>query len=313
MKKYKMIKSLISFMIIVAFVLPSYASISSSNGSTFITKGEVDTAMTDLKSRLTTFEAGINSKIDAQVTSYLDRNGIWNGSKQVFNTNYTYGGNKVAQLFMWTNDSGRTSWTVNAGEVNNIGFLGLLTFNCYNGWRRFPSQKYAWASYKIVEKTTKPGLCIASLKFEQNYDTTSVYTCAYLQFSGNDDGSSANEKWFLIQHMLTQEYHETTPIPGGSATEYVDSSKCIDNLPDDAFGVSNILLSEFESSSEATKNKTITVPHGTYTFMGFVRKGEPIYYAVAMIGAKANTYQLAGNNNAHTHSWYITNADITIY
>lgn len=78
----KYIKNFLCVIMICSFVLPAYASLSASDGSAFVTKGEFDSALADFNSRLTTFEAGINSKIDSQVTTYLDRNGIWSGQKQ---------------------------------------------------------------------------------------------------------------------------------------------------------------------------------------------------------------------------------------
>lgn len=51
-------------------------SLSASDGSAFITKGEFDSSMAEINIRLTIFEAGINSKIESQISNYLDRNGI---------------------------------------------------------------------------------------------------------------------------------------------------------------------------------------------------------------------------------------------
>ena len=76
------LKKFVALFLILCFITPCYASLSASDGSAFVTKGEFDSAMTDFNSRLTTFEAGINSKIDSQVSSFLDRNGIWSGATQ---------------------------------------------------------------------------------------------------------------------------------------------------------------------------------------------------------------------------------------
>ena len=81
-KLFKNIKFLVSIVLVLSLIAPSYASLSASDGSAFVTKAEFDSALADFNARLTTFEAGINSKIDSQVTSYLDRNGIWSPKDQ---------------------------------------------------------------------------------------------------------------------------------------------------------------------------------------------------------------------------------------
>lgn len=50
------------------------------------TKAEFDAALVEITNSLVNFQAGINSKIDSQVTTYLDRNGIWSGKAQTIPT-----------------------------------------------------------------------------------------------------------------------------------------------------------------------------------------------------------------------------------
>lgn len=81
-KFFKYIKLIFCISLILSLVTPSYAVLQSTDGSVLVTKAEFDTAMANFNSKLTTFESSVNSKIDSQVTSYLDKNGIWSGKKQ---------------------------------------------------------------------------------------------------------------------------------------------------------------------------------------------------------------------------------------
>lgn len=77
----KSIKKIFCIIIIFTMTMRSFAA-SSADAASFITKEEFDLALSDFNKRLTVFEAGINSKIDSQVSSYLERNGIWNKTTQ---------------------------------------------------------------------------------------------------------------------------------------------------------------------------------------------------------------------------------------
>lgn len=85
----KYLKMLLCISLIISIVAPDYAS-TAADGSAFLTKKEFDEALADFNGRLTSFEAGINAKIDAQVSSYLDRNGIWSEKPQVLTGNIFY-------------------------------------------------------------------------------------------------------------------------------------------------------------------------------------------------------------------------------
>ena len=62
------------------------AGVQVSDGSAFITKSELSYQLNNLSSRMTQLENSLDSKIDTLVSSYLTRNGIWNGIKQTIVT-----------------------------------------------------------------------------------------------------------------------------------------------------------------------------------------------------------------------------------
>ena len=73
------------FTILLVFILGinSFAAIVSDNdGSAFVTKAEFAADLNNLSNRMSTLENSLDAKIDSLVSSYLSRNGIWNGEKQ---------------------------------------------------------------------------------------------------------------------------------------------------------------------------------------------------------------------------------------
>ena len=63
--------------------IASYAgNVSVSDGSAFITKSEMSYQLNNLSNRMTQLENSLDTKIDSLVSSYLTRNGVWNGVKQ---------------------------------------------------------------------------------------------------------------------------------------------------------------------------------------------------------------------------------------
>ena len=79
MKKFKI---LITLIILIFYCINSYAAISVSDGSAFITKQEFSADINIISNRMNYLQNSIDSKIDSLVASYLTRNGIWDGSKQ---------------------------------------------------------------------------------------------------------------------------------------------------------------------------------------------------------------------------------------
>jgi hypothetical protein len=85
MKKSKVIKMLIVLYIILYSSFEVCASIMVSDGSAFVTKAEFSADLNNMSKRLTEVENGLEAKIDNLVSSYLSRNGIWNGVDQLDN------------------------------------------------------------------------------------------------------------------------------------------------------------------------------------------------------------------------------------
>ena len=79
----KIFKLFISLSLILSIsLLNSFAAISVSDGSAFVTKAEFAADLNNLSNRMSSLENSLDAKIDSLVSSYLSRNGIWNGEKQ---------------------------------------------------------------------------------------------------------------------------------------------------------------------------------------------------------------------------------------
>ena len=79
----KIVKFFVVFNLILSIsLINSVAAISVSDGSAFVTKAEFAADLNNLSNRMSTLENSLDAKIDSLVSSYLSRNGIWNGEKQ---------------------------------------------------------------------------------------------------------------------------------------------------------------------------------------------------------------------------------------
>ena len=78
----RIFRIILTISICLSICIPSNAAVSVSDGSAFITSAEFNADLNNLSNRMATLENSIDAKIDSLVSSYLTRNGIWNGEKQ---------------------------------------------------------------------------------------------------------------------------------------------------------------------------------------------------------------------------------------
>ena len=79
-----MLKKIVLIIIILSITMPSHSAVSVNDGSAFVTKAEFAANTNGLKERMSFVENSLDAKIDSLVSSYLSRNGIWNGESQKF-------------------------------------------------------------------------------------------------------------------------------------------------------------------------------------------------------------------------------------
>ena len=75
-------KTIFIFSLCIGISMQSMAAVSVSDGSAFVTKAEFSADLNNLSNRMAQLENNLDSKIDSLVSTYLKRNGIWNGKKQ---------------------------------------------------------------------------------------------------------------------------------------------------------------------------------------------------------------------------------------
>ena len=143
-------KTIFIFSLIISMVIPTYAAVSVSDGSAFVTKAEFSADLNNLSNRMASLENALDAKIDSLVSSYLTRNGIWNGAKQMLlNDSFKYGFKSGSTMIgkYWYNiyngasqqSSGgryRIDVSGNSGDfdlVDSVNKSGMLFFNTANG------------------------------------------------------------------------------------------------------------------------------------------------------------------------------------
>ena len=153
----KLSKKFLLLALMIVLPINSFAAVSVSDGSAFISKSEFSASLNNLSNRIATIENTLDAKIDSLVSSYLSRNGIWNGEIQDLEkdtdltkttsggyTVYTYGGT-LADLFtsfLWT------STTLNA----------------------FPTKVASISNKVVINKISKSGMIVmpTNLRIGQN-------------------------------------------------------------------------------------------------------------------------------------------------
>ena len=83
----KIFKTILIMLIIMGISIPTNAAVSVSDGSAFVTKAEFSADLNNLSNRMAQLENSLDAKIDSLVSSYLTRNGIWNGKAQTYLVN----------------------------------------------------------------------------------------------------------------------------------------------------------------------------------------------------------------------------------
>ena len=84
----RMFKKILIISMCMGLTIPTNAAVSVSDGSAFVTKAEFSADLNNLSNRMAQLENSLDAKIDSLVSSYLTRNGIWNGATQELKNYY---------------------------------------------------------------------------------------------------------------------------------------------------------------------------------------------------------------------------------
>lgn len=154
-----MIKKIVIVLLILSITIPSYASVSVSDGSSFVSKSEFTVDLNNLSNRISRLENSIDSKIDSLVSAYLATNGIWNGEKQTLVTDnasweYGFGSDTTSRVRIRIN----LAWNTSMGTDYNYN-RSVYYYNSSNGIYRV-ALKNTGKSGNLVNSITKTGLAI---------------------------------------------------------------------------------------------------------------------------------------------------------
>ena len=171
--KRKLIKTIIIVSIVLYYSF-SYAAISVSDGSAFVAKTEFDSVLSNLTSRLSQMENSLEGKIDSLVSSYLSRNGIWNGVKQTL---------KNSKLDVFT----------------SLGTLSMQTVYDIN-----QSQKI------IVDELSKTGMAIVNITWSSSGSYPRLYYLGSTTHTRTDNASAREFNIYITEQTPTMTSFDRT-------------------------------------------------------------------------------------------------------
>ena len=148
-----MLMKIIRITIIISILIInmySYANVTVSDGSSFITKSEMAYTLNNLSNRMSQLENSLDSKIDTLVSSYLTRNGIWNGDKQKI---------EKKQILDYWKAMNITSITP---DFNAVMTSGTLSYGV--------EYKLKSGSWTLINSCNKSGLLFGKFIISSGYD-----------------------------------------------------------------------------------------------------------------------------------------------
>lgn len=187
-------KTILVLSLSLGISLPINAAVSVSDGSAFVTKAEFAADLNNLSNRMAQLENSLDAKIDSLVSSYLTRNGIWNGAKQ------TLAYNKCETPYSRKKYDGSYNSDSDAQKPGN---------NIYDRWE-----------YKIVNESNKTGMVYLRYFHDYDIDGSSEmtglgdnmayigFTLAVEQWSGSSVTNSPGNRWGWQMFYYTNMGHQ---------------------------------------------------------------------------------------------------------
>ncbi len=190
----KILKLFISLSLILSVsLINSIAAISVSDGSAFVTKAEFAADLNNLSNRMSSLENSLDAKIDSLVSSYLSRNGIWNGEKQTAVSDHIY--QEIKSSDIWISSSLRSSFQYIYSPIEIFGKLtksGLFVFNSEWGMGSY----FKETSNKITDNDGAVRI--------KKYGTASVeFFGMDIQIGELQEGKTANNDNFIIKNSFS--------------------------------------------------------------------------------------------------------------
>ena len=175
-----MLKKLFLILLILGIILPSYAGVSVSDGSNFVSKSEFSSNLSSLSNRMSILENSLDAKIDSLVSAYLNKNGIWNGEKQEL-LYYKSGSTNYSSLVNPTGEFPYYNGVTAGPKFTNINHTSDTTVTGTNSWFCNMFELYD------LFTASKSGLCFFRIFI--SYPTTSSAYMMY-PYAGKHQGGT---------------------------------------------------------------------------------------------------------------------------
>ena len=224
----RIFRTILVLSLILGIAIPSNAAVSVSDGSAFVSKAEFSADLNNLSNRMAQLENSLDAKIDSLVSSYLTRNGIWNGAVQ----------------------NVQNSYFVDCFGENITGSGATMIYS-----HQFPSNITAGSNAYFINTTkllvdgfTKTGLCLLTIDAKEIGAGLATDGRSYTYYTyPNPNGSSSWNLYHLDRCALTFEVDDGNSANRrevGRIKTYQTSYETIDSEKVLAFktvpGVSNI-------------------------------------------------------------------------
>ena len=171
----KIIKTI--FILNLCLAMTVYAgSVNVSDGSAFITKAEMAYTLNNLSNRMVQLENSLDSKIDGLVSSYLTRNGVWNGVKQTINKK------KI-----------RDYWRSMSGRGVSSDFNAVPAIPDPSQIVRGQQYNFRNQTWTLINKCTKGGLLVGSFTIQSGFD------CAKEDGGSSASGTDGRNYFYILE------------------------------------------------------------------------------------------------------------------
>ena len=218
----KLSKKFLLLILMIVFPINSFAAVSVSDGSAFVSKSEFSATINNISNRMSIMENTLDAKIDSLVSSYLSRNGIWNGEKQTL----------INNVINFPTPTWDSTLTIHSGSKNIVNMVtnssnydiftstksGMLTLNIsYRAETSNATQRY-WGYTSLTSNLNYKHIFDDNISIYMNvYEkSTNTLMASYLFGSSSGvlqtpptmDGSNI--------HTNAQMYMVIVPFPGSS-------------------------------------------------------------------------------------------------
>ena len=243
----RVFKTILILSICLGITLPTNAAVSVSDGSAFITKSEFDADVNNLSNRMAYLENSLDAKIDSLVSSYLTRNGIWNGEKQTLEFNI------IADFW------------------RNFTLTGL-----YYTWKSLPSMPSSLTpgvmatlrsgSYDLVKNVTKTGMLFGTLDVLTGYD----YAKKAVPTASGTDGRN-----YYYSNDGSRKFNNPY-VTNCCEVSFWINGICVYSLVPVSSGVIRNIATGSDRNNGAAASLYFVPKPGRYNFMFFVSKEDKL-------------------------------------